>query len=310
MSVSSSTMSVGVMAIFSGLLGAYGLRAVLLGDDTPPPPPQPTIVVPLAAADLPEGREIALSDIVLQNMTREQMDQAGFNTTEVMLSTEFLVGRTLQKPTSKDQPFLTSALYLEGTGENIAELLMPGERAVSVEVAKRRGGHLAPGTTVDVVFRSEAQPESETQPAIPETTVVLFSGVRVVAVEKPKKSNAQDNPNLDLRLTNGAFLNIPQPKPIVTLAVNLGQANMLQTVEGRGELTLLPVGVQKPQAASDGGLAVTDVAQSTQSASSQMTLEQLLNVQVDKPFQTEIYRAGNRDANHFDKNGVIDPPKK
>ena len=304
MSVSSSTMSVGVMAIFSGLLGAYGLRAVLLGDDTPPPPPQPTITVPIAAADLPEGREITLSDVVLQNMTREQMAKAGFNTTEVMLSTEFIVGRTLQSPIAKDTPFLTSALYLEGTGENIANLLMPGERAVSVEVAKRRGGNLAPGTTVDVLFRSKAQPESDTQPAIPETTVLLFSGVRVVAVERPARSNTQDNPNLDLRLTNGRYLNTAKPQPVVTLAVDLEQANMLQTVEGRGELTLLPVGVPK---AVDGG-ATDNVAQ-TPVESRQMTLEQLLNVQVDRPFQTEIYRGGSRDANQFDKNGIIDLPK-
>ena len=270
----------------------------LLGEQAPPPKPVPTITVPLAAADLPEGRRLTLSDIALHSMTTDQLSQKAkelnVSVTEVMLGTEFLMGRTLRQPVTKDAAFLTSALYLEGTGENIAESLQAGERAVTVEVAKRRGGNLSVGTMVDVVFRSEAQPESDTQLAIPETTMTLFEGVRIVAVEKPDSSKGSGSHNLDLRLTNGQFLNMPKPQPLVTLAVNLSQANILQTVEGRGELTLVPRAAEE----------ATDVLGS--GTQQKLTLGELLEVKEEKPFQTEIYRAGSRQAKQFDENGVID----
>ncbi|MCA9176763.1 MAG: Flp pilus assembly protein CpaB [Planctomycetales bacterium] len=281
------------MAIFSGLLGAYGLRAVLLGETTPPPPPQPVITVPLAAADLPAGRKIALSDIALHQMTRKQMTEAGIANTEVMLGTSFIIGRTLEQPIQKDQPFTTTALFLEGTGQNVAESLQPGERAVAIEVNKRRGGNLSTGTVVDVLFRSHPRAAAEGQLAIPEKTVTLFEGVRIVAVETPPPSSGPDPNSLDLRLTNGRFLNTPKPQPLVTLAVTLEQANVLQTVEGRGELTLIPRGVE--EAMPSGGA----------NAQNHMTLEGLLGVQEPaKPFVTEIYRGGDRQQKQFNPNGT------
>ena len=71
MSFSSGTMGVGVMAIFSGLIGAYGLRAVLLNND-PDTPAAATTVVPLATTELPTGRRIRLGDISLNRLTVQQ----------------------------------------------------------------------------------------------------------------------------------------------------------------------------------------------------------------------------------------------
>ena len=44
-------------------------RAVLLGETEPPKPPSPTMTVPLASADLPEGRIVALGDIAPNTCT-------------------------------------------------------------------------------------------------------------------------------------------------------------------------------------------------------------------------------------------------
>lgn len=281
------------MAIFSGLLGAYGLRAVLLGDPEPPQPPPAMITVPLAASDLPAGRTVALGDIGMHSMTREQMAKAGLATSSVMLSPEQIIGRTLRESVSKDKPFLTTSMYLEGLGQNITELLDPDERAVTIEVDKRRGGNLQPGTVVDVLFRTKAREGSSDRPAIPEAVVTLFEGVTLLSVERPR-TLLQEDDTLDVRRLNGRGY-VPPPPPQVTLGLTLTQANVLRTVEGRGEISLI---------ARSGRTEVP--VHDTASISERMTLEGLLGLEApERPFQTEIYRAGTRKVLQFDKHGPL-----
>jgi hypothetical protein len=76
------------------------------------------------------------------------------------------------------------------------------------------------------------------------------------------------------------------------LAVNSQQANILRTVEGRGELTLVP-------------RAEDDLNQISSTPGRKMTLESLLGVvPPGEPFKTEIYRRTSRELRVF---GGIEP---
>ncbi|MCA9221948.1 MAG: Flp pilus assembly protein CpaB [Planctomycetales bacterium] len=279
-------MSVGVLAIFSGLLGAYGLRAILLAEPTPPPARPAMVTLPLATVDLPEGRRITLGDIAIHRMSPQEQAKRGFLDPAVMLTPDQIIGRTLSAPVKQGQAFLTTSMYLEGVGPNVAERLKPGFRAVNVEVSRKLGGTTPPGTFVDVLFRSSPRPANDSvrAEAIPETTVTLFEAVEVIGFEQGRSAAARSN-NLDIRYINGRTPG-GETSPMITLAVTLEQANVLRTVEGRGELALIP-------------RALDDLASSTGSTIQPLTLENLLGVEPRRSFATEIYRGGSRSVRVF-----------
>jgi Flp pilus assembly protein CpaB len=278
-------MSVGVLAIFSGLLGAYGLRAVLLTE-----PPQPAakaafVTVPLATADLPAGRVIRFGDVGIHRLTPKQVSERRLANPSVMLAADQVMGRRVRVAIKQGEPFLTTSLYLEGSATNVSELLRPGFRAVSVQIPELMGGMTDAGTMVDVVFRSESRKSGNGTTYVPETTVTLIEGVEVLHVERPKVM-VQESGNLDIRNRNGR-VSVSAP-PTVTLAVTLEQANILRTVEGRGVLSLVPRSADELPL----GRALAP--------SKRFTLENLLGIEPAKPpFVTEIYHGPNRQVRQF-----------
>jgi Flp pilus assembly protein CpaB len=253
----------------------------------------------LATADLPTGRKVVLGDIGLHSLTRDEMIKRNLADSAVMLSPGQIIGRIVEEPILKDQPFLTTGLYLEGDQPNLSDLLSPGFRAVSLQIPELRGGLTAPGSLVDVVFRSEVNQVQQGSAPVPQTTMTLFESVQVIAVAKPPPP-----PPAPRNLTFGPRYR-PNPNPTITLAVTLHQANILQTVEGRGELTLIPRAAQEIVGGDE--VARAEPAPATQPAAPitqppRMTLEDLLGVQPEPPpFQTEIYRRGSRAVNVFDE---------
>jgi len=281
-------MSIGILAIFSGLLGAYGLRAVLLSEPKAPPEPPRKIIVPLATDDLPTGRLLKLGDIALHSMTQAQMAERGLANPSVMLNTEQIMGRMVREPIRKGEPFLTTSLFLQGLGVNVAEVLKPGMRAITLDVPPRLGGSVSPGTYVDVLFRSSPRAGDEYHPPIPEATVTLMQGVEVVDVERPRMQGNQEGDVLDVRLSNGRRA-APPPNPAVTIAVSLKQASILRTVEGRGEISLVPRSMEDLETAR---LDVDDDQLRT-------TLESLLGLEYPLSFKTEIYRRNAKETRVF-----------
>ena len=181
-------------------------------------------------------------------MSVEAMKQKG-PLDVLMLSSDQIIGRRLKRPLSAGQAFLTTDLYLEGSGPQMDELLKPGFRAISIEVEAVRGGAVSPGQTVDVLFRSEPQKAGDRQTAIPEKTVVLLEGVEVLSVFRPEVSPLQ------------AAVGYVSKNPLITLAVTPEQATRLQAVDGRGEISLA---VRPPQefvamAGRSGGITLEEI---------------------------------------------------
>ena len=294
MSLSSGTMSVGVLAIFSGLLGAYGLRAILLSEPPARAQGDPYVTVPLATADLPAGRIIRFGDVGINRLTQKQVVERKLANPSVMLSADQIIGRRTRSAIRQGEAFLTTSMHLEGGWPNVSEVLKPGLRAVQLQIPDLLGGNLDPGTYVDVVFRATQAKSFDGSAVIPSTTVTLFQGVEVLSADHPKPVvSGQDSNALDIRTRRfGSGPSVITPPSVVTLAVTLDQAAVLRTVEGRGEICLIPRSMQ--DGLSDGRISA-DVP-----AFNRLTLEDLLGIQgPPPPFATEIYRAGSREVKSF-----------
>jgi pilus assembly protein CpaB len=235
-------MTVGIFAVLFGLVGAYALRAALVGEAPPPPAPPRAVVVPLAAHDLPAGRMVQQGDMVLLNMTQAEMEAKKYDLTKTMLAPEQIIGRVVQEGMKQGEPFMTTNMYLEGTGPKLADKLKPGMRAVTIPIDNLAavGGRTVEGSFVDVLFKSKGKPADYVngKPEIPETTVTLLENVEVLAVARvnPAANSPQDG-TLDVRNSNGRG-NGPTGIVSVTIAVTPDQANVVKAVLGQGDMSL------------------------------------------------------------------------
>jgi Flp pilus assembly protein CpaB len=222
-----------------------------------------------------------------QRQFQERMTKNGVSASSVMLAPEQIIGRILRQSVKQNQPFLTTDLFLEGGRPEVSQLLKPGYRAVNLQIPAVRGGDVTPRSMVDVLFRSTPQNRGES--SIPEMTMTLCEAVEVLAVEQGTPPGRRSNPNsLDLRYINGRDFD-PGTPPTVTLAVTLEQANMLRTVEGRGEIVLIE------RSPGDTSISMNR---------HRMTLDQLLEIQPRQTFRTEIYRRGSRQTMNFGDDGT------
>jgi len=286
-------MGIVILAILAGLVGAYIVRSSLIHE--PPQVVTPTTVtVPLAAVDLPEGRTVALGDVALASMTEKEMQDRGLSAAMAMMDPDQIIGRTLKEPLKQGKPFATTAFYLEGTRSDFTRQLLPGQRAISLSVPKSAGGSLPPGTLVDLIFRSTEKKGQQGSPVIPEVTVRLLEGVKIIDVYDPPAPRQTANIGLDLR----RGINRTPPPPTVTLAVTPEQGDVIQTALGRGEMTL----VARPldERLAGGGKRKP------------LSLQDVLGIEPPPPqilFATEIFRRGKRDVNIFRDDKLVEQMK-
>ena len=72
-----------------------------------------TLLVPLAATDLPEEHVIGAADIVMREMTMDDVRNSGWNLSEMMMSAKQIEGRATKHQISADTPFCTSDVLLD-----------------------------------------------------------------------------------------------------------------------------------------------------------------------------------------------------
>jgi pilus assembly protein CpaB len=234
-------MTVGIFAVLFGLVGAYALRAALVGEAPEPPPPPRTVTVPLASHDLPPGRVVQQGDMVLLNMSQGEMESRKLPLERTMLSPEQIVGRVLQEPMKQGDAFLTTNMYIEGTGPKLADKLKPGMRAITIPIDNLAavGGRTVEGSFVDVLFKAKKRDADlpAGKPEIPETTVTLLENVEVLSVGRSAPSASRTAGELDVRFANGRDQG-PTGIVSVTIAVTPDQANVVKAVMGQGDMSL------------------------------------------------------------------------
>jgi Flp pilus assembly protein CpaB len=290
--ISAGTMGIVVLAILAGLVGAYIIRASLIREPVVEPTAL-TITIPIATADLPRGRTIAFGDVGITTMSQDAAQAAyGSDLVRIMTDASQIIGRVVKDPRERGKPFYTDSLFLQGSRYDYTQDLAPGYRAVSLQVPRDRGGSLPIGSLVDIMFRStERRPA--TGLAIPEVTVRLLEGLKIIDVyEPPPPTTARSRGVLDIRESN---LPRVQPPPTVTLAMTPEQAEVVQAVSGRGEMTLVarPLDERVAAAGRRKGL----------------TLQDVLGIEPPPPvvlFATELYRRGARSVNVFRDDKLVE----
>lgn len=278
---SAGTLLAGIMAVLFGLLGAYVVRKQL----NPPAAAaakteaarEQLITIPVAASDLPVGRKITLGDVGLLKLTPKQLREQRF-TKAYMTNAQQIIGRMIREPMKRGSTFDPTNFYPEGFGPDVAEKLMPGYRAVTISVAVNSAvaGLVSPGSFVDVLFRSTANPDED----FPEMTIPLIGGVEVLALDK--------------EMMRGARAGSPSPmtsEHSVTLAVRPEQAAALRVVAGRGELSLA---LRNPEDTEEYSFV------------GPRTLDDLLERQTRR-HKIEVYRGRGMSAIEFRRNDRLTP---
>lgn len=293
--VSGGTLTVLIVGVLTALGGAYALRTYLQQQPAPPAAPAAIQYLPLAALDMKPGRMIRLGDIALANMATYGKPVPPM----AMLNPDQIVGRILAEEIKSGDPFLTTKLYPEGSGPNVAERLKPGMRAITIPVMDLAalGGYVQPGVLVDVIFKSNAQPGRAGYEDIPEKTVTLLTGLEVLAVGPspvaPQPTGRDRAPTT------------PTTTP-VTLAARPEQANTLRTVIGHGELTLALRGTGDQSEYIVEGKTLEDILGIAKLPPPVVPPPEKPVVQrVLVPFTTDIYRAGRRSINVFSGGQLI-----
>ncbi len=270
-------MTLGIFALLFGLAGAYAFRLYMQEEAPPAPQAEEPTLFPLAAADLKAGKTLALGDIALVPLRREDFQKRNIPATTAMADARQIVGRVLKVDIKQGEPFLTTNLYPEGEGPPL--MVKPGFRAMTIPITNVEAvaGYAVPGTYVDVLFRTRPRSAGQGALPIPEATVPLIEGAEVLA--------------LGTTQTPGAVAQ--RSANTVTLAVTPEQAKILQVVVGRGDLSLA---LRSPGETLLAG----------QYRRQALTLEDLLGIEPPPPpFFTEIYRRTSRQVLGFVRDQVV-----
>jgi pilus assembly protein CpaB len=271
--INSGTMGAVVFAMLVGLGGAYGVRHYLREEPETPKAPAP-ILVPTAAYDLRPGRTLTLNDIVVRRFTKAEYENSEYAGRQFMTNTQQIAGRTLREPIQGGTAFNTRNFYPDGMGPGVADMLKPGQMAMTIPLSGSAlvGGFVSPGALVDVMFRSRIQRS--------EVTMTLLERVPVLAVGRAalpdQSAEAADS---------------------VTVAVSAYQAKSLQAVQGRGDLSLA---LRSPEETA---------AYSLTQETDRIRLEELLGVlRRAQPPQMEVYLGTSRQTLQFADAKPVDSP--
>jgi pilus assembly protein CpaB len=168
-----------------------------------------------AARDLPVGKKIQASDLKVIALDRKDLPKGAFT------RNADLVDRVVSTAISTSEVVLTGKLAAKGSGEGLTALIIPGARAVSVQVNEISGvsGFIQPGTRVDVLFTRVFSNGDA-------ATATILQNVRVLAYGRQLDPAA-----VDARDTS---------RPTVaTLLVTQEQAQKLVLAEQRGRIQLV-----------------------------------------------------------------------
>ena len=276
---SPGTMAAAIFAILIGLTGAFAVRqylhnpttaaAVAAKADVPKP-----ILIPSASSDLPAGRTISLTDIVVTSIKPADIKKSRFYQKPFMPTVQQIIGRTLMVEHKKGEPFLPEELYPEGMGPSVIDSLRPGFRAVSIPIQNIQAvaGFARPGSIVDIIYRSAPHNGN------PEMAMTLLESVELLAVGEISFEGQKVGKALK------------ESGSSVTVAVTPIQAKALKIVEGKGDLTLA---LRRGE---------DNMVLPVSSGSDAMTLEQLLGLPSSRRVtQIDIYRGAELKRIQFDE---------
>jgi pilus assembly protein CpaB len=221
-----------------------------------------TVVV--ASADIPLGTTIT-DDLVQTQEVKETEKPVGSYTLE-----SEVVGRTVTTQLTKGQLLDANAFATSTVNTDIARLLDPGRRAMSVQVDQVSGvGTLVkPGDRVDVVVGiagADKFPVVSTDPQTDQIQVVpginatsvkaIIQNLEVVGTLLPPPTDTGNTNNGET--TDGAAPTLNGQTQIVILAVSAQEAEVLRFAQIDGTITLVLRSPDDKEAPSDATTGIT-----------------------------------------------------
>jgi pilus assembly protein CpaB len=142
-----------------------------------------------------------------------------------------IIGKVLALPVEQGQPLTKRLFPTEGSGFELAGMLPPGKRAVSVSLPEYSGleGILYPGSIVDVMAAFDLKANNKYGSAVSTT---LLENVQVLAVEDLTVTADKEEPQTT------AQKDIGKRGILVTLMVDPKQAEALQLAMEHGSVSL------------------------------------------------------------------------
>ena len=213
-----------VVLVIFGLLAA--LSAVLLVNALRSGEPRLSgkgeVEAVVAVKSLPAMSLITPQDITVKNVPRKNLDASYFS------KTDKVVGKVLAFPVVEGQVLTGKYLLTGGTGAQLAAVLQPGMRAVSVPVSKHSvmGGMLYSGCIVDVIATFRLRSQDDRGQAMSTT---LLRGIQVLAIQDESVVSTPAVKS-DSRGSEGQLT--------VTLMVDTRQAEALQLAMDSGKISL------------------------------------------------------------------------
>jgi pilus assembly protein CpaB len=219
-----------VVLIILGLLAALSaslLVQAIRSDGQPKLSGKGEVKAVVAARALPAMSLITSQDITVKNVPRKGLS-INYLSDPVQVA-----GRVLAVPVTEGQVIMSNALISEGTGAQLAAVLQPGMRAVSVPVSSHSvmGGLLYPGCLVDVIATFRLNYRDDRGQAISTT---LLRSIQVLAIQN---SSVISTSELD-KASNSSASRSGGGDLTVTLMVDTRQAEALQLAMDNGRISL------------------------------------------------------------------------
>ncbi len=179
--------------------------------------------------DITTGSFLKKEDLIWQSWPDDNVNEHYFQKqtdAQAEEQTASILGSVAKAPIAAGEPFVEGRIVKPGSRGFMAAVLMPGHRAVSININSRTGlsGFIFPGDNVDILLThviEEEDGDEETSSEIQATETVLRN-IRVLAI--------------DTQMSNDT--NTPSVGKIATFEVTSKQAEKIALMSRMGELSL------------------------------------------------------------------------
>lgn len=253
-------MNKNLLIVFGGAIAIAVVVALLvqvsLGKKQATTPVQEARVMILVAdKDLKAGHELEQGDVRWQSWPKSGVFLGAVERTDKQEAHEALKGR-LARAISKDEPLLKNAIITLAKGNPVSSGLMPGQRAIAIEVSPSSmvGGFIGPGDYVDIIltYRENINTDEEDPNVISYlelnldryATETILQNVKILAIDQDAQQPTESG---KAKLGKTA-----------TLAVNMQDAERLSLASQLGELNLVLRGIGDDQIVEKSWPTVSD----------------------------------------------------
>lgn len=214
-----------VLGLLAAVCATLLVSAVMARTDAGPSGQAQVVQVVVAKRAMPAMSVVEASSVEVREVARADAPSGHLGDTLEG------VGKVLALPVVEGQPLTRSLFVSAGSGLELAATLPEGMRAVSLSLANDSGmvGLIGPGATVDVIASFKTGSSGRSGEAV---SVTLLQGVQVLGLEQQTVVSPATGDEKTLPSAN------PGKRLVVTLKVDLEQAQALQLATQYGEVSL------------------------------------------------------------------------